>query len=248
MKMIAKNKKEKKEELFQVLHEQHLFVKLWNFLRYLFVDRKLQKEDGKFRDFALDCYVGEQGSGKSVSMTERLEQIRRDYPEVKIMTNFGYSHEHEPLTDWQQLIDCRSPEGIVFAIDEIQNEFDKYDTRNFNLDILKVVTQQRKQGIKILATSQVFTSVSKPLREQCYTVIECHTLAGRWTFQRAFDAREYNYFVDNPNPEKRDKIRRKWTKNFVQSDKVRTIYDSYAVIEAMKKLVNEERKNRGRAA
>ena len=54
-------------------------------------------------------------------------------------------------------MDVRSGSGCSFAIDEIQNEFDVYDTRNFNLEILKVITQQRKQqGIKILATSQIF--------------------------------------------------------------------------------------------
>lgn len=242
-------KPKQKENEFEVLTEQGTLVKLFRFIKLRFQDSKVEKADGKFRDFALDCYVGEQGSGKSTSMVERLEQIRRDYPQVKIMTNFGYGGQDEPLTDWQQLIDCRNgDDGIVFAIDEIQNEFDKHDTRNFNLDILKVVTQQRKQGIKILATSQVFTSVSKPLREQCYTVVECRTVAGRWTFQRAFDAREYNYFVDNPNPEKKAKVRRKWTKNFVQSDKIRGMFDSYAVIESMKKLLKDETKKRMSAA
>lgn len=237
----------RKEKLYQVLHTQPLFLKLVLFLKRCFVDIRNNKADGKFNDFALDCYVGRQGSGKSISLIERLEQIRRDYPKVKIMTNFGYIHEDEPLTDWQQLIDCRNDDGIVFGIDEIQNEFDVYDSRNFNLEILKVVTQQRKQGIKILATSQVFTRVSKPLREQCYTVIECHTFAGRWTWQKAFDADEYNQYIDNPDPEKKWKVRRRWRKNFVQTDAIRQLFDSYAVIKSMSKIVKEEKK-RGRAA
>jgi len=247
MQFVDKIKRDWYDRPYEVLHEQPFLLKLALFIKRMFADALRDKKDGKFKDYALDCYVGRQGDGKSVSMLERLEEIRRDYPKVTIMTNFGYLHEDAALTDWQQLIDCRNPDGIVFCIDEIQNEFDKYDTRNFNLEILKVVTQQRKQGIKILATSQVFSSVSKPLRDQCYTVIECHTVAGRWTWQKAFDAAEYNMYVDNPNPDKQMKVRRRWTKNFVQTDAIRELFDSYAVIKAMAKLVKEETK-KGRAA
>ena len=126
---------------------------------------------------------------------------------------------------------------LFFAIDEIQNEFDVYESKNFNLEILKVITQQRKQGIKILATSQVFTRVSKPLREQTYEIIECYTVGGRWTFQKAFEAEEYNMFIDNVDMNKKFKVKRKWRKNFIQSNKIRELFDSYAVIESMKKVL-----------
>src|SRR5699024_11478099 len=149
-------------------------------------------KENKFNDYGMTIYTGRQGSGKTISMVERLEEIRKEYPEVKILTNFGYVYENKKLDDWQLLIDERNNDGIVFCIDEIQNEFDVYDVRNFNLEILKVITQQRKQGIKILATSQIFSRVSKPLREQTFEVVECNTLLGRWTFQKCFDAVDYN--------------------------------------------------------
>lgn len=232
--MQFKNKKQNKE--FEVLFEQKALRKFFLFIFRFFKDIKKSFGKKKFNEYGLSCFVGRQGSGKTISMVTELERIRRDFPNVKIMTNFGYIHEDEPLDDWQQLLDCRHEHGIVFAIDEIQNEFDVYDTRNFNLDILKVITQQRKQGIKIFASSQVFTRVSKPLREQCYEVIECYTLLGRWTFSKCFDADDYNTIIDNPTPEKKEKIHRKWRRNFVQSDVVRSKYDSYKVIESMKKL------------
>lgn len=234
----------KKDKIFEVLHEQPFFQKLTLFQFRFVKDAVQNKKNNKFNDFGLTCYVGRQGSGKSMSMVERLEEIRRDYPDVVIMTNFGYLHENAKLEDWQQLLDVRNEKGIVFCIDEIQNEFDVYESRNFNLDILKVITQQRKQGIKILATSQVFTRVSKPLREQCFEVVECFTVAGRWTFQRCFDADDYNLMIDSPNPDKKIKVPRKWRKNFVQSDKLRTLYDSYAVIESMKKLIKKDARKR----
>ncbi len=242
------NKKKKRKiknidnKEYEILYEQNLLLKFNLFFIRIFKDLIGRVKEKKFTQYGLTCYVGRQGSGKTISIVSELERIRRDYPEVKIMTNFGYNHEHEALNDWQQLIDCRNDEGIVFAIDEIQNEFDVYDSRNFNLEILKVITQQRKQGIKILASSQVFTRVSKPLREQCYEVIECYTVLGRWTFMKCFDADDYNSIIDNPTPDNKAKISRKFRRNFVQSDKIRSKYDSYKVIESMKKLARSNYK------
>lgn len=239
---MKKNKPIKKEKEFEVLHKQNLLLKFYLFVTRVARDIFNNVKENKFTAYGMSVYVGRQGSGKSISMVGELERIRRDFPDVKILTNFGYKNQDFALNDWQQLIDFRSESGVVFAIDEIQNEFDVYDTRNFNLEILKVVTQQRKQGIKILATSQVFSRVSKPLREQSYEVIECFTIAGRWTFQKCFDADDYNAFVDSIDPEKKFKVRRKYRRNFVQSDKIRSLYNSYEVIESMKKLVKEEKK------
>lgn len=225
---------------YEVLHDEFFLKKLLKYLWHGVIDIAQATKENKFNDYGLTIYAGRQGSGKSISMTERLEQIRRDYPDVKILTNYGYLYEDDKLDDWQKLIDVRSDSGIVFAIDEIQNEFDVYDTRNFNIEILKVITQQRKQGIKILATSQIFSRVSKPLREQTFEVVECHTVLGRWTFQKCFDADDYNLYLDNPHPEKMFDVKRKWRKNFIQSNRIRTLFDSYAVIESMKKLVRQK--------
>lgn len=230
------------EKDFEVLHDEIFLKKIFKFIMRSIADIVKANEKNEFNDYGMTVYTGRQGSGKTMSMVERLEQIRRDYPEVKILTNFGYLFEDEKLDDWQKLIDIRSDEGIVFCIDEIQNEFDVYDVRNFNLEILKVITQQRKQGIKVLATSQVFTRVSKPLREQTFEVVECNTILGRWTWQKCFDADDYNLHIDNPHPEKMFDVPRKWRKNFVQSNKIRSLFDSYKVIESMKKLAIEGKK------
>lgn len=236
---------EKAVKDYEVLTDYNFFKKIVFFLFYKYKDFKVYKNDKefkKFKEYGLTIYCGRQGSGKSISMTERLEYIRKNYPNVKILTNYGYVNQDEALDDWAKLLYCRNEKGIVFAIDEIQNEFDVYDSRNFNLDLLKVITQQRKQGIKIYASSQVFTRVSKPLREQCFEVVECFTFLGRWTFQKCFDADDYNFYVDNYNPTFRFKVKRKWRKSFVQTDKLRSLFDSYAVVEAMKKIVKKNKK------
>lgn len=230
----------KKKERYETLTDEPFIFKFIKYFPIYFYDTFNRIKNGGFNEFGMTTFVGAQGSGKTISLVEKLEQYRKKFPDVYIMTNFGYIHQNEPLNDWQQLIDKRSEHGIIFAIDEIQNEFDVYESRNFNLDILKVITQQRKQGIKILATSQVFTRVSKPLREQTYEIVECYTVGGRWTFQKCFNADEYNMFIDNTDMNKKFKVRRKWRKNFIQSNRIRNLFDSYAVIESMKKLVRKK--------
>ena len=237
--MIKKNKT-KKVKVYKPLHDHNFFIKLFQFFYLKFSDLKKSSEKRIFNEFGMSIYTGMQGDGKTVSMVEKLEEIRNEFPNVTICTNFGYEHEDVVLTDWLQILELRNDDGIVFAIDEIQNEFNVYETRNFSENLLRTVTQQRKQGIKIFATSQHFNRVAKPLREQTFEVIECKTIAGRWTFQKCFNADEFNMVIDNP--ERKLKLSRKWRKNFVQSDYVRSIYDSYKVIESMVKLEKEERK------
>lgn len=232
-------KKTMKTEKYTPIWRQSLTMKFYNFGKFFVKDLHRQMKDKSFNEYALTIFAGRQGSGKTMSLVAELERIHHDFPDVVICTNFGYKNQDFALVDWQQLLDMRNEAGIVFAIDEIQNEFDIYNARSFDTNILSVVTQQRKQGIKMYATSQVFKRVSKPLREQTYEVVECFTLFGRWTFQKCFDADDYNSVIDSDNPEKKQKIRRKYRRNFVQNDYIRNLYDSYALIENMSKLQKE---------
>lgn len=181
-------------------------------------------------------FTGRQGAGKTMALVEHLEQLRRKYPKALIVTNFGYKYEHMSFDSWQLLFEVRNgDEGVIFCIDEIQNEFSSASSKNFPEGLLSEITQQRKQRLKILATSQVFTRVAKPLREQCFEVVESNTFFGRWTFCKCFDADDYNEMIDSTKPDMKYKMRRKWRKNFIQDNKIRELYDSYAKVDRMSK-------------
>jgi len=242
--IILKKKEKKKKQMpskrYEVLREKFFIVKVGLFIVNVLKDLKthFKRDRRKMNLYGLTMYAGMQGEGKTVSLVEQLEYIRSRFPDVPICTNFGYEKETFPLDDWNFITETdfkeEYPNGIVIAIDEIQNEFSVYETRNFNMDLLHKITQQRKSGVKIYGTSQHFTRVTKPLRQQTFEVVECKTFLGRWTFQRCFDAQEYDALVENPL--KLRKLPRKWRRNFVQSDKLRSMYDSYAVIDRLKKL------------
>lgn len=215
----------------------HFLSKLCDFIRWKLVDFCYLLINGKqFNLFGVTMFCGRQGSGKTISMVEMLDRIKRQFPDCIIVTNFGYINQDYHLTDWRQLLEIRNGEnGVVFAIDEIQNEYDNSKWQDFPEGILSVITQQRKQRIKILLTSQVYTRVVKQIREQCFEVVECKTLLGRWTREKCFDAEDYNLLIDNPNPEKKFKMPKMWRYSFIQSDFIRNLYNSYEVVEKMKK-------------
>jgi len=222
-------------EKVKVLSEQSFFYKLLRFLGYLVPDALFNMRSKDFKDYGIDIYVGRQGDGKTVSLTDRLDYYRANFPNALIYTNYGYKYENGSLSDWNQILEIKNgSDGVIFGIDEIHKEFDLYDSRNFNTDLLGLISQQRKQHIKILGTAQVYSDVNVKLRRQTFEVIECRTIFKRWTFQRAFDALDYNRVIENPEAKK--KVRRLWRKNLVQDKNLREAFNTELVIKNMKQI------------
>lgn len=207
------------------------------FIRVVFFDILKFFKNGRkrpFKYFGVRVFCGRQGAGKTIGMVWYLERIRKQYPKCKIYTNFEYEHATGLLTGLNDLLEFRNGEdGVVFAIDEIQNEFSSTASKDFPESILSTITMQRKQKICILTTAQTFTRMAKPLREQTFQVVDCRTVLGRWTSLRAYHADDYNTFVDNPTPEKKFKCKKVWRDSFIQTDDLRSLYDTWQVVERL---------------
>ena len=221
--------------------------KFIDFMRWKIYDFLMLLINGrKFNLYGLTIFCGRQGGGKTISMVEYLDKMKEKFPDCKIVTNFNYIRQDMPFVDWRQFTEVRNGlDGVIFAIDELQNEYNSNNWQDFPEELLSTVTMQRKQRIKIVATSQVFTRVVKQLREQCYEVVECKTILGRWTRQKCFDADDYNAIVDNLSPERKFKTRKKWKYSFIQSNNIRNLFDSYAVVESIKNKDYIKRNERG---
>ena len=175
-----------------------LLIKSWyivkNLPSALLFYRKNKKDDGLFPYYGMHFYCGRQGSGKTYSMTHELELIRKKYPKCKIYTNYGYKYQNLPIYNISMLKDEKyynGSDGVVFAIDEIQNLYQASNINSVPVEILGVVTQLRKQKVYIICTSQVFTRVSKPLREQAFYITECKTLFHSLTVCNKYNSDEY---------------------------------------------------------
>lgn len=190
---------------------------------------------GQFKKFGFSIFVGRQGAGKTVSMVQYLNDMKLQYPKCKICTNFYYAGADKRMTSWRDLITYRNDtDGVIFAIDEIHSEYSSAKWQDFPESILSEISMQRKQRIKIVATSQVFSRVAKPIREQAFSVICCNTYFGRLTRTLEYDAAEYST-SDTPYQVKRRcrPVSKSW---FVQSNALRRCYDTYEKIERMEKI------------
>ena len=203
----------------------------------------------EFREYGITCYSGRQGAGKTISMVAYLTWVKRVYPDCLIFTNFFWAGQDGEMSSWRDMLDIRNgTRGVVFAIDEIHSEFSTNAWRDFPDNLLAEVSQQRKQRVKIVCTSQLFLRLVKQLREQCYEVVECRTLLGRLTTNIAYDALDYERYYASEMVKVMPKIKSIWKVRFVQTDELRRSYDTYRKIVRMRKADFSEIKTREKVA
>jgi len=86
--------------------------------------------------------------------------------------------------------------GVIYLIDEIHIYFNSLDSKNTPIYIFGEISQQRKQRKLVIGTSQLFTRLSKPFREQCDNLIMCNTIAGVLTTMKAYDGKTLEQTYD----------------------------------------------------
>lgn len=220
--------------------------KLLHFFKLIAIDiYNIIRYGKKFDLYGVSVFVGRQGAGKTIAMVDYLDRMAVKFPKCIIVTNFDYADTNIRMESWEDIFNIRNGEnGVIFAIDEIQNEYDSTKWKEFPEGLLSEITMQRKQKIKIVATSQIFGRMVKQLREQTFEVIECKTFFGRWTKLKAYDAWEYEN-CDSDRHRIR-KLFKKWTWSFIQTDELRKRYDTYEKIQAIAKVGFIPRDSRSR--
>jgi hypothetical protein len=202
---------------------------LWDFPKQLMYDR-LTRDPDYFDEYGVHIFAGEQGCGKTISTVYMLKQYQRMYPKLKVKTNFCYEYQDGNIKHWQDVVDSENGiYGEIDVIDEVQNWFNSLQSKDFPVEMMNEITQQRKQRKCIMGTSQVFTRVSKAIREQTYllyqpyTFFKCLTIVLKWKpVIKASDGTP-------------DKKRFRGMFFFVHNKELRESYDTYKKIEEMVK-------------
>lgn len=180
-----------------------------------------------FKVNGFHCFCGEQGSGKTISMVEKIRDLKKRYPKVIVLSNFDCELSDGLINDWRDIVfKNNGKEGIIIALDEIQNWFSTNESKDFPPEMLQEITQQRKQRKMIIATSQRFQRLAKPLREQINTLYEPFTIGGVITFVRVRKP-----FVDDDGKLDRHKSGKRGTYFFVHDDELRSSYDTFQKIQ-----------------
>lgn len=207
-----------------------LIWKIIDLARYL---SNLKKNE--LRIFGIYGYFGLWGQGKTVGMTKELFDLRKKYGDkIYIFTNYGFKLEDKPFTGWEMLLP-EYDKPAIFAWDEVQNEFSSRDFKNFPVQLLTILTQNRKgNGKRVMYTAQRWARVDKVFRELTLYCYECKTRFSRLTSLRAYHWEEYEQLIDTSNVDTKVKIKSHHRKIFVQSDYLRSLYDSYQMLQSAK--------------
>lgn len=127
--------------------------------------------------------------------------------------------------------------GVIFLVDEIQLYLNSLASKNINMDVITQISQQRKQRKHIVATSQVFGRMAKPLREQFSCVILCKNFFRCFQFNRLID-RDSMDGDDSTGTNLTGEVKKKFF--WFHSPKMYKRYDTYYVISKNKFVSGED--------
>lgn len=154
------------------------FVDFPRHVKYL---RELKRK--RFPYHGVYCFCGKQGSGKTLSAVRVVSNIYLDYKDVYLVTNISIntdilSHIPKeniiPFTRYYQLF-IAYDKPVIFLIDEAHLLFNSLESRNADVNMFTVISQNRKRQRVFILTSQVFSRLQLVMREQINTIITCNT-------------------------------------------------------------------------
>lgn len=152
-------------------------------------------KDGRFPYSGMYIFTGSQGSGKTYSMIYLVTQIRKEYPDVPILTDIEM-YGIDNIIQYRSIEDIdrySSDKGLVVVLDEIHLLFSSLTSKDSSHTDLQTWSQNRKNNRLILGTSQRFSRIAKPIREQCSGNIEIRRgIFPGTNFYRYINAEDYD--------------------------------------------------------
>lgn len=184
-----------------------------------------------FRPDGIWVFTGAQGSGKTLSAVQCAFNMTRRYPAARLITNIdvhGFDTEPERFTGYEMLSEqSNGVAGIIFLLDEVHLLWNSLESKNVPMSEMASFCQMRKARRVIIGTSQVYSRIAKPIREQLKYVWACHNCLGCLQYNDLIDpqsATEMNGHLVGA-----DYIRRDW---FFHSPEM---YQRYETLELVKK-------------
>lgn len=139
-------------------------------------------------------FCGAQGSGKTLSAVQCLKKICKAYPKAKVCTNLdikGIKNEIIPFTDYDQLKTLdNGVEGIIFFLDELHILWNSLESKDIPISEMACFCQMRKNRRVIIGTSQVYSRIAKPIREQLQYAVDCRNYLGIFQVNKITDPSE----------------------------------------------------------
>ena len=139
-------------------------------------------------------FCGPQGSGKSLSAVQCLQKMCAKYPKAIVCSNLdikGIENTVVPFEDYEQLKTLDNGiEGIIFFLDELHILWNSLESKDIPISEMACFCQMRKNRRVIIGTSQVYSRIAKPIREQLQYAIDCRNYFGLLLVNTVLDPSE----------------------------------------------------------
>lgn len=124
-------------------------------------------------------YKGFQGSGKTLSMVHYCLKMLQKYPKCLCFSNVAIDHARVLLfhtnDELEKILQVKNGEdGVLILLDEAHLFFNK--KRGISLDFLAAISQQRKNRMHIVMSSQIWEELDISLRKQVKEIVNCRSL------------------------------------------------------------------------
>lgn len=206
-----------------------IFQRLYFQFPKQFIDDLINQKDYEFKEYGIHMVCGEQGSGKTTTVVYLLNKWKKLYPKCLVSTNMDYKYQDSEINHWKDIVQSSNGiHGKIEVIDEIQTWFSSLQSKDFPPEMLQEVSQQRKQRKAIIGTAQIFSRMSKPLREQTHFIYLPMTICGCLTIVRKSHIKYWN-------DEKQKFTQYTGMFFFVHNKELRDSFDTYKKIEKYSK-------------
>ena len=217
-----------KERLDKLLTKRKKLPLFLDFLRWAIVDILRGKE---YPVWGIYMFVAKPGNGKTISMTEHIERVKKDNPNIKVFTNFNYKYQDGVIKNWKDIVNA--PDNSLIAIDEIHMIFGSINYSDFPIEILGEITQNRHSRKQFITSTQDYDLVNVNFKRVCNFIVLCKNF---WGLDRLF----INYYFDRGIYESKnfapDKRKAEFIRTFVASDET---YKRYDTLEKIESMINE---------
>lgn len=209
-------------------HGRSAFLRLFVDFPKRFVLDRLLRDPNEFDQYGIWCFVGQQGSGKSIALVEMLMRLKQQFPRVKILSNIDLKFSDQIIHGPEDFVfNDNGKDGCIVVLDEAQNWFNSAESKNFPPEVLQEICQERKQHKMIAMTTQRFHRLSAALREQVDYYVKPITFAGCLTIVRIYQPRMKDFDAEVA------KLRKIKSYFFIHDDIVRGSFDTRAKVKRL---------------
>lgn len=200
------------------------------------VRQKLTPDKRDLPPMGMRMYIGPQGHGKSLSMVHDAWEIKRKYPNMKVITNMDISFADEKFKGTIGLKKAmkinNGEKGVLLVVDELQLFASK--KQGIPYEVFQGLCQQRKKRRFLMGTAQDWEDVDVSARKKVAEVVKVRRF---WKFQynELFDG--YSIKYDQKAGEWVCKSKGAWI--FKHNDELYNMYDTYAEISTNDELIEK---------